>query len=111
MAEQRAHVWRRGETTREEFFRELTKTEEALDQLETALLILKRIESNECPAYRLDSVTWQIADSLLLLGEAAIAKLPGYGIAGITIKTGRGAILAIEEDGQFKTLGDTETTR
>lgn len=89
----------------------MTKTKEAMVQLEVALSILKRIESNEYPAYRLDYVTWRIADSLLLLGEVAIAKLPGYDIAGINIKTGRGAILAIEESGRVKTLVDTETTR
>ena len=110
MTEKRAHVFR-CEPIGEKFFSVMTKTEEARDQLKTALLILERIESDECSAYRLDSVTWRIADSLLLLGEVAIAKLPGYDIAGINIKTGRNAILAIEESGRIKTLGDTETER
>ena len=66
---------------------------EARALVETALLILKRIEDGTNPPDKIDSVTWRLADALQVLGAHAAATWPGSPTPGVTHPTGRGAKL------------------
>ena len=67
--------------------------QEARALLESALLILTRIEGGRYPADRVDSVTWRLADVLKVLGAFAQATWPGSPTPGVTHPTHRGAKL------------------
>jgi hypothetical protein len=54
-----------------------TRTQEAEELLRVALADLQRINKGTSPQDRIDSVTWRLADALLLLGQHAVATWPG----------------------------------
>ena len=68
--------------------------EEALSLLKTAASIAQSIVDKENPPDMVDSVTWRIADALMILREYAEARWPGSRTPGVNFPTGRGAILA-----------------
>lgn len=72
----------------------MDQMKEALSLLKTAALIAQSIVDKESPPDRVDSVTWRIADALMILREYAEAKWPGSRTPGANFPTGLGAILA-----------------
>jgi len=67
--------------------------DEALSLLKAAVLISERIASGDYPPDRVDSVTWRIADALMILRDYAAEEWPGSPTPGANKPTGRGAML------------------
>lgn len=68
--------------------------DEAVDLICTAKRIAQRIVDGKYPPDRVDSVTWRLADALLVLRDYANKKWPGSPTPGANVPTGRGAMLS-----------------
>ncbi len=73
-----------------------TPVQQAIDTIRTALRILEQMETGQQPIDRVDSVTWRLADTLLILGRWADTVWPGTETPGYNDPTGRGAMLTKE---------------
>ena len=66
---------------------------EALLMVKAAYKILNRIFEKKYQPDRIDSVTWRLADSLLILGCYAKRQWPNSPTPGVNQPTGRGAMI------------------